>query len=48
MYEAHCVTIVITTSLPLADLLKALSLWLPESKHKQLAAMWPPSSQESD
>eukprot|EP00731_Ephydatia_muelleri_P038171 Em0671g3a len=29
-------------------LLKAVSLWLPESKHRQLAAMWPPSNQESD
>jgi len=23
-------------------LLKAYSMWLPESRHKRLAAMWPP------
>jgi len=30
-----------TVLLP-ADLLKAYSMWLPESRHKRLAAMWPP------
>lgn len=25
-----------------ADLLKAFSLWLPQSRHAELAAMWPP------